>query len=345
MLASIRVSISNPNLIFGAKTSSRKTAIIYGVVIICLTPFLPLIIGLQLQILYLKERLIKGNEDLSNSRSMLKFHLYNMVKLELGLESIHQLSLQMILMFNALTETGTSEGFRVIFKEGLDVWSIILLSLSIMWSFSSCCLSHLKCLNLHRVYFPFVSQVMAGAVALFSISKRVLCTLLYFTPPLGLFSILRHLQAEQTRWDIYEFVDETNGTIQFGNSPLLEWSTIDRWDHAKNEAPNYTFYSIFTLKIYFWIFVVITFCQLMTIFCIKQKFAQAFHKFNLLEKAIHCMESCNIPYPCEDWDVGVGNAEEHSKRMNQNKVEVILVILINNLYNCILLVPIFVLGM
>ena len=64
MLASIRVSISNPNLIFGAKTSSRKTAIIYGVVIICLTPFLPLIIGLQLQILYLKERLIKGRDVL-----------------------------------------------------------------------------------------------------------------------------------------------------------------------------------------------------------------------------------------------------------------------------------------
>lgn len=124
------------------------------------------------------------------------------------------------------------------------------MSLSVIWSYGSCSLSHLKGLNIHRDYFPTKSKIVAGIQAMFAIAKRVMCIVLYFTPPLGLFSLLRHLQAEQTKLEnAEEYLDGNTGMIQLGNAPPIVWASIDRWN--KEEAPNYTLYSIFSLQIYF----------------------------------------------------------------------------------------------
>ena len=93
-----------PGLIFGMNISTTKEAIKYGFLTFCLSPLLPLILSLKLQIIYLKDKLVKGNENLNKQRYELKYHLYNMVKLELGLETINQLAAQLIFLFNALSE-------------------------------------------------------------------------------------------------------------------------------------------------------------------------------------------------------------------------------------------------
>ena len=103
-MAGIRLSIRSPGLIFGIKVKTMKESIKYGVFTLCLTPLLPLILSLKLQIIYLKDKLVKGNKNLSQQRYELKYHLYNMVKLELGLETINQLAAQLIFLFNALSE-------------------------------------------------------------------------------------------------------------------------------------------------------------------------------------------------------------------------------------------------
>ena len=92
-----------PGLIFGMNISTTKEAIKYGFLTFCLSPLLPLILSLKLQIIYLKDK-VRGNENLNKQRYELKYHLYNMVKLELGLETINQLAAQLIFLFNALSE-------------------------------------------------------------------------------------------------------------------------------------------------------------------------------------------------------------------------------------------------
>ena len=217
------------------------------------------------------------------------------------------------------------------------------MSLSVIWSYGSCSLSHLKGLNIHRDYFPPKSKIVAGIQAMFAIAKRVMCIVLYFTPPLGLFSLLRHLQAEQTKLEnAEEYLDENTGMIQLGNAPPIVWASIDRWNNE--EAPNYTLYSIFSLQIYFGIFWLITFCHVFTIFLVKRRCSLPFSKFNLLEKIIHSIENSNIPYLSEDWDAGSGNANDHFQRMVSCKKEGLIVILINFIFNSILLGPIFALG-
>ena len=176
------------------------------------------------------ERLNLENEDLYKQKSKLNYHLRNTIKLELGIETIYQLTLQLILLLIAKSETRTSEAFDVVFKNDFSKWTIIVsLILSTSWSFISCSLAHIKGLMTNRNYFPIVSKIIAGLGAMISIIKRVSCIIIFFTPPLGLFNLLRHLQAEQTKFHRFtlDLVD-SNGTIQFGNSQPIVWNTIYR---------------------------------------------------------------------------------------------------------------------
>ena len=53
---------------------------------------------------------------------------------------------------------------------------------------------------------------------------------MFFVGPLGLFSVLRHLQGEQVPWDtsILELVNP-DGTMVLGNNPPFKWINVDRW--------------------------------------------------------------------------------------------------------------------
>ena len=234
-------------------------------------------------------------------------------------------------------------------------WGLFEYFLSTLQLFSnyfsgSCSLSHLKGLMVRRDHFPTMSQMTAALLAVVSICKRVFCIVIYFTPALGLFNLLRHLQAEQTRYyfafDNYRKENFVNneGMIQFGDSSPFLWSKVDRWDRINNMAPDYTLYSIFTLKTYFWAFWVIFICHVLTIYGVKKRMSKGFANINLLNKLCHCLNCLNIPFPIEDWDVGLGNALEHFNRLKACRKENIFVILTNSFYNLLLIVPIFCLG-
>ena len=196
-LSGLRLSTECPEIIFGSRAKNSNK---YKFFTFCLTPILRLLLNLKLHIYHLMETLNLGDEETYSKKSEIKFYLRSMEKLELGLETVNQLSIQMVLLLNALTETRISEGFNVIFKDGSNLWSSILLSLSILWSFCSCSMTHLKGLMIRRDHFPAMSKMTAALLAVVSICKRVSCIVIYFTSPLGLFNILRHLQAEQTRY-------------------------------------------------------------------------------------------------------------------------------------------------
>ena len=134
-----------------------------------------------------------------------------------------------------------------------------------------------------------------------------------------------------------------SGLIEFGSSNV-SWSSIYRWNNVTDTPPDYTFYSIYSLEIYFYIFIGISFGQLITIFALKLNFSQSFSAANFLQKIIHCLENVNIPTPYEEWDTGSGSAYNHFERMKACKKETLLIILSNLIFNCIFLVPICCLG-
>ena len=294
-LAGLSVAISSPYIIFSGKINDgQKQKIIYSILTFCLFPFLHMLFHIKIHYINLKIGLSMANRKMVEQRDIYKYHLRKLIKLELGLETILQLSGSFILFFNAISETKTTEGLNQIFKNGIDVTSQIVLTLSILWSFNSCVLSHINGLKCQREHFPFKSKIIAALYTAFACTKRIISIVLYFTPPLGLFSLLRHLQAENTPWhpDLDDLLK--NDTIQFGNSPPIHWSNINRWHN--DTKPLNTLYTIASLKSYFILFWILFICHVFVIFLVKRRLSESFLNKNILEKLIHCIENTNIPY-------------------------------------------------
>ena len=138
------------------------------------------------------------------------------------------------------------------------------------------------------------------------------------------------------------------GELEFGNSSQIKWSKIDHSQRYINGTvifPDYTLYTGFKLKTFFFIFIAISVFHVMIICLVKCCFAKGFWKFNLLEKFIHCLESSHLPYNAEEWDSPKGNAIAHIKRMKANQLEGFLLILTNLVFKLGMLCPLYVLGM
>ena len=326
----------------------------------------------HLKIAFLDLKLkIQPTEAIIIAKEELKQSLNIHVKLELGLETIYQLSGQLILLFLAYTETPTQNGLKTIFNDGLDPWNLTLLITSIILSFNGCISSHCKALMACREHFPFKTRLIASFYSLIGCIVRVCAIVMFFAGPLGLFSLLRHLQAEQYPWqaNVLEFVS-SNHTISIGDNEAINWTLIDRWqkngplfqEHENGEliinfgkvmpnpsylvsGPDYTFYVGFKLKFYLIAFFAHLGVHMLAIFVAKIKLSLSFkHSFNILEKFIHCLENSNLPYNAKEWDDGEGDAQAHKDRMQSNWFEVLAIILINGLFNILLLLPLFFLG-
>ena len=111
------------------------------------------------------------------------------------------------------------------------------------------------------------------------------------------------------------------------------------------EAPDVTLYTGFTWQPYLYIFFAHVTLHSIVIFIAKYKLSQVFrYGFKLLDKAIHSLENTNVPFNVREWDDGMGDAEEHRRRMRLNWKESLVTIIINAVFNSSLLVPLYYLG-
>ena len=320
-----------------------------------------LYLELKLRLLPYDQTYIKAKEDL---KRMLNRH----IKLELGLETVYQLAITLILLLLSYTATPVEKEFKTVFNEGLEPLSISLLIATTILSSISFTSSHCKVLNVCREHFPFTSRLVASFYSLCGLVTRVVAIIMYFTVPLGLFSLLRHWQGEQVPWSWYmlDFVSP-DGLMFMGDNEGFVWNEVDRW--IKNgtlflnltnmwgnwyldpnpdyfiAAPNFTLYIGFTWQPYLYIFFAHVAFHSIVILVAKYKLSLVFkYDFNLLDKFIHSLENTNLPFNCQEWDDCKGDAEEHRRRMRLNWKEGLVIIVINAVFNTSLLVPLYYLG-
>ena len=287
----------------------------------------------------------KENQSLMEEREKIKRALNMHIKLELGLETVYQLGGQIILLVLAYTETPTQIGLGAMFAEVEDWRDQILLIGSILLSFNSCITSHWKALTACREYFPLKSKVVSALFCLLGCLTRVTAIVMYFAGPLGLFSLLRHLQGERYPWNekILTLVNP-DGSMVLGNSPPFMWATVDR-SYENSSTPNYILYIGMGLRYYLLMFFVGIGIHTMVIFIAKsERNPEIWRKMNFLDKIIHSIENANVPYNIKEWDDGKGDANEHKKRMQSNWFEVRSIIIINGVFNTFFLLPLAYLG-
>lgn len=281
---------------------------------------------------------------------------------ELGIETVNQICGQALLALYAVTDTKTTEGLVKLFESNVDeklpmggsesiatffqskIVAITYLTLSILLSCISCLGSCVGSLSPKREHFPKGSQLMAYLFIFCSLLRRVFCVVMYFAVPFGLFDLLRHAQSEQAHWDpVIEKYLDSNGYIQFGDSPKFLWASINRWSATPHTPPSYQLYTEFGLKYYFFGFWIILMLQSMVLFLVKMKFSHAFVQMSKMDKIIHIFENINISQCTEDWDHRNGNADEHVKRKNANMKEFVALTFVNFLFNFVLLLPLSIL--
>ena len=378
MVGGLQIALYNPEAIFGTiAISSVKNRVIFSICSLLLAPFHSVILHFKMHYITLKLRANPYNKILLSEKDMMTFHQRKFTKVELGLETIFQLVGLLILLLIADSETktypiiggGTKEIFGIP-QENRSLVFLIFGCVSFAFSFLSCVGSHLTVLSVNREYFPLLySKMMAAIYTIIAITIRVLTIVLFFTPSLGLFDLLRHWQAEQTKWhpDLIQHFVDTNGNIQFGNSSPIPWNLIDRWTKNISEAPalqiesagyyvtvanknyyleppHYSLYTGFTLKHTFYLFICSSLIHLIIILVIKWKFSFAFKGINL-EMLIHALENTNIAYNIKEWDSDKGSAAEHKTRMISNRNEGLALILASTIFNMFNLLPLVVLGM
>ena len=121
---------------------------------------------------------IKAKEDLKRT-------LNRQIKLELGLETMYQLVITLVLLFLSYTETPVEKGLKTVFNTELEPLSISLLIASNVLSAISFTSSHCKVLNVCREHFPFMSRLVASLYSLCGLITRVAAIIMYFAAPLG----------------------------------------------------------------------------------------------------------------------------------------------------------------
>ena len=139
--------------------------------------------------------------ELFENCRILKIQLVEFLKLDLGMEVFYQVSLQIILLLFTQTKTPTTGGWESFFEQdsylGLPLHPETILALSATWSLKTCIFLHIKTISVEKGFFTVTSRMAVFCWALFATLRKVLSNLAFFTPSLGLFSLLHHWQAEQ----------------------------------------------------------------------------------------------------------------------------------------------------
>ena len=226
LLAATRMALELP------EDMPRKRKYAFTLLLMISAPFLMFYHKLSF---YYFDQLLKTNPKNSETIKVwehTKRILHNHVKLELGLETIYQMTIQLILLALANSQTSTNEAFNAYFRKDKS-YKIGMLWVSILYSFLSCVVSHLTAMTACRERLPFKTAMIVSLYSFMGITTRILAMVMYFVPALGLFNLLRHLQAEQIPWNanlVYGFSgSNSNDTISFGNELLsLKWNLLDR---------------------------------------------------------------------------------------------------------------------
>ena len=343
LLSSMKLLSKGPELLFGASSK------LHWIATVILMPILPPILIMR------EATLSHANHTFQVSATVLanvKSQIAQFIQADLGLESHLQVVISVILLLLSQSKTPTIIGLKVLFERETMLYlpTSTAITLSIVWSLISCILSHMKGISKKREYFPTVSYTLMVVFATCSLALRIFSYTLFFTPALGLFSTLRHLQGEMYPFyaPFFEDLDVSKDMFYFGDAPEIPWSKITRWNYISwGEAypPENTIYTFFSIGEYFWILLGLLFLNILCQIIGKRYTNPTVYKrLSWLDIIIHGIACCFIPHAMEEWDERDGSVLLHKTWKNIVKIEMMTSIMINFSFNMLLLTPLITLG-
>ena len=305
-------------------------------------------------------RIMANNFDKGVIKSMKKCKTYKLQlvefhKIELGTEVFVQISLQILILLLARTETPTTGGLETIFnKESSGYHPIFVLFFSISLSLVSCIKLHTSFMVAEKVFFPPESVFCVLLWGTFAALRRTLSIIAWFIPSMGLISLLHHWRREQIpfriRLDFSEkFRISFNDKITlYGLNETISWTELDRWDYRDplNPAPPpYSLYTLMSLQETFIAGIILLFIHTWTLYFVKNITSKDFREEHfIINKIIHLLENLNYATPFKDWDYGQLSIAKYRTRFRALQREMIATFTVNFIVTMIMLIPLWFTG-
>ena len=372
-MSSLQLAINNPYLIFHFMGKSAKRIKKIVMIFFCIfSPINPILLIFNHQEAKENARIrAKQYSDTDNASEhfenckMIKTDLVEFLKLDLGLEVVYQVSLQIILLLLTQTKTPTVAGLESFFAQdsylGLPLKPETILIISVTWSLKTCIFLHLKTIRVEKGFFAFTSKAAVFTWALFSTLRKVLSIVVFFTPSMGLFSLLHHWQAEQIPFTssfriIEEYKKSPSQIPQFDIIDLynmtetVHWTDLDRWSYEDPKhptPPHYSIYTVLTLQHTFIAFWGIFLLQILILLLVKTFTSTEFaENKDYFSKFAHLIQNTNFPFPYKDWDnCKTDSIEEFRQRYRKTQREMGWTFFATSLFTLILWIPLLLTGL
>ena len=231
---------------------------------------------------------------------------------------------------------------RAVFGFNKDSLGLVLLELSVIWSFKTGIVSFLKIHSEQKAgMLSRAAKVVLGLRALLFSVTRIVCVVAFFGPFLGLRDCQAHWHAEEIQLDQEIMMNLKSSTSYWDKA------TVDLLYRPKLDQP--TNYTLLTLQEAFFIFLGILLLHGIAILILKMNVSSHFKSTGWLNKIGHVVESLHVPDVYKDFDVDMNPDWERTPedyRMAYNSVlkETLWMTSLQALSNLLLLVPLLFAG-
>ena len=257
-----------------------------------------------------------------------------------------------------LTKTETTSGLQTFFQQdsffGISMNATTALVLSSVWSLKTSFMLHLKTIKAQKIFFGIKASCCVAMWGLIGSLRRILSIVCFFTPSLGLFSILNHWLAEQYHFDVKtqkNLIHPKDQVQLFNLTETILWSDLDRWNYYGDPddptPPSYSLYTGFTLKWTFALFLVMTIFHVVSMLMVKTFTSKDYREdVNVYHKMMHLLENINCSIPYKDWDENesITTKDQFKKRFEDTEKEMIWSQLVNICVSMLMLIPIWFTG-
>lgn len=203
----------------------------------------------------------------------------------------------------------------------LSIWSLVTIVRGAILYYSA----------FKRGFFGLGGKFIYGCYCFAAVWARFGCVFMFFVPYLGLLGVLGHWKTGK--------IPAANTSAGYPIVYDINDSKPTFFRDIWNQTANYEDYTVLSFE---WAFVSLSFLTLISmglIFAVKRVLIENFAvKRDILPKLFHVAMNLIIPIVYKEWDEYQGQPLAMFKRQ---RIEQFILIVLFNLSNCILLIPLF----
>ena len=249
-------------------------------------------------------------------------------------------------MLLASTDTATTRGFQQMFDNSSSWGSFnsLLFLASISLGFVGCITRQVKKISVEKGFSKFSTKIILYLWASFAVLRRVVSSMVFFVPALGLMGLLNHWKAERIPFGAAQSVRPTARVDLFNLTEELHWRDISRWNNDNPDhptPPSYTLYTGMTLETTFKGFLLILTLHFFSVLLVKICTVRTYVRESPFNWFVDVLESMNVPSPFRDWDTYKGTVAEHRRRYAMVSTEMMCLYGVTLTFTMIMLIPLW----